>query len=251
MAKQLERRSDCIHGRERTGPVLLCIARTPINSMAAILGSKEKGDSEHSPFHENISPINSFAAHLLCLLGCFPSSPLPILLLISSFMYILELFLLQLNGTESWCCIFLLLAKQCKILQSKSQPERGVTMTSQTREIHIFFISLKKQQFSLHCLSIKGTRAPSSCREPYKLSTELPARKNNQTVPSGASWPLEEPQQLHLGAIPGALASQSSSFTLHGKLYIPTLGGSREGKSLETEPAGKGLEAATEGVGGS
>lgn len=73
IAKQLERRSDCIHGRERTGPVLLCIARTPINSMAAILGSKEKGDSEHSPFHENIFPISSFTAHLLCLLGCFPS----------------------------------------------------------------------------------------------------------------------------------------------------------------------------------
>lgn len=146
---------------------------------------------------------------------------------------------------------FCYLQNSVKYCRARANQSRGVRMTSQTREIHIFFISLKKQQFSLHCLSIKGTRAPSSCREPYKLSTELPARKNNQTVPSGASWPLEEPQQLHLGAIPGALASQSSSFTLHGKLYIPTLGGSREGKSLETEPAGKGLEAATEGVGGS
>lgn len=75
--------------------------------------------------------------------------------------------------------------------------------------------------------------------------------KQPNTMPSEASWSLEEPQQLHFGAIPVALASQSSFFTLHGKLYIPTMEGSREGKTLETELAGRGLEAVTEGVGGS
>lgn len=194
-------------------------------------------------------PYQQFHSPLTLPFGVFPLSPSSSSSPLSCTFWSYSYFSWMVQRAD--VAFFCYLQNSVKYCRARANQSRGVTMTSQTREIHIFFISLKKQQFSLHWLSIKGTRAPSSCREPYKLSTELPARKNNQTVPSGASWPLEEPQQLHLGAIPGALASQSSSFTLHGKLYIPTLGGSREGKSLETEPAGKGLEAATEGVGGS
>lgn len=78
--------------------------------------------------------------------------------------------------------------------------------------------------------------------------------KQPSTMPSETSWSLEVPQQLHFGEIPVALASQSSFFTLQGKLYIPAMGGSREGKALETGKdwlAGRGLEAVTEGVSGS
>lgn len=125
-------RSDCIHGRQRKGPVLLCIAKTA-SSMGAMLTSKEKSDSEHSPFHENIFPVSSSTANLLCLLGWFLSLPLPTLLLIFFLVYISVFFLLQLNDTESWCCIFCYLQNSVKYCRARANQSRGVTMTSQMR----------------------------------------------------------------------------------------------------------------------
>lgn len=138
----------------------------------AMLDSKEKSDSEYSPLSENIFPISSFTAHLLCLWGgFFPSS---LSCNFGSFFYFS--WMVQSAEVAFFSCLQNSL-KYCRVGANRS---RGVTTTSRMREIHIFSISLKKQQISVLWLSIKGARAPGSHRELHKLNTELSARKTNQ-----------------------------------------------------------------------
>lgn len=75
---------------------------------------------------------------------------------------------------------FSCLQNSLKYCRAGANRSRGLTTTSRMREIHIFSISLKKQQIPVLWLSIKGARAPGSPWELHKLNTELPARKNDQ-----------------------------------------------------------------------
>lgn len=170
-----EEGSDSISGVGGKGPIqpqhtlLPKLLSTPTGAM---LDSKQKSDSEYSPLSENIFPISSFTAHLLCLWGgFFPSS---LSCNFGSFFY----FSWMVQSAE--VAFFSCLQNSLKYCRAGANRSRGVTTTSRMREIHIFSISLKKQQISVLWLSIKGARAPGSHRELHKLNTELSVRKNNQ-----------------------------------------------------------------------
>lgn len=104
----------------------------------AMLDSKEKSDSEHSPLYENIFPISSFTAHLLCLLGWVFSHLL--------FHVIFGVFPTSAECYEKLRLLFSFscLQNSLKYFRAGANQSRGVTTTSQMREIRVFSISLKK-----------------------------------------------------------------------------------------------------------